>query len=95
MGTLTAFEQSLQITGAASQADQTIQAHFSAKKAYRDTMAAIAPIEWLVPEDDETLQQAEGAISETVEANEALSQVSQVAEVAGQVAEVDAPNVAA
>jgi len=94
-GTLAAFQSAMQVTEAAAQADPTVKAHFSVKKAHRETMMAIAPVDWLVPEDDEGLEAAEQQILEGVQQQATMDELQQGAGIAGELAKVEQSGVAA
>lgn len=81
-GTLSTFQQSMEITAVAAEREPTIQAQFNLKKAYRDTMDALAPAEWLRDEDDETIKEDEQRLLESAEAQAAMMEAAQGAAVA-------------
>lgn len=87
-GVIVSFERAMQITQAAAEADPTVTAHFDNKKAYRETMDAVAPADWVKPEDDPSIQQGEEQISEGLEEQAGIEQADQLAEVAGKVDQV-------
>lgn len=81
-GLLATFQQSMELTTAASQLDPTISASFNVKKAHRETMQANSPASWMLEEDSPELEKAEQqARTQAAEAKMA-QEVAQGAEIA-------------
>ncbi len=84
-GMLGAFNQSMEITAMAAEAEPTVPAHMDVTKAYRDTMGAIAPAAWLREEDDEEIAEIEQRLLEQKQSQAAMGEMAAGSEIAKNV----------
>ena len=81
-GLLGTFQQSMELTMAASQLDPTINAAFDVKTAHRDTMSVNAPAKWLLEKDSDELKEKEEQAAKQAQEAQMTEQAAEGAEIA-------------
>ena len=80
--TVTTFQSMLETTMAAMQLDPALPVQLDMKTAYRETISAIAPAEWMHEEDSDEIKEAEKAAEEQAQNQQAMAEVGQGMEIA-------------
>ena len=81
-GLLLTFEKAMQTTQMATDADPTARARFDVGTAYDETMAAIAPADWMLDPKDPKVKANEEQIAQQQQQQAAIDQAAQMASVA-------------
>lgn len=81
-GLLGTFQQSMELTQAASELDPGISVSFNAKEAHRETMSATAPAKWMLDVDSDEYKQKVEQAEQQAQAQQMTAEAAQGVEIA-------------